>query len=77
MLGLDPEDGPLVLCLFAIAWDNPTEDEKIQQLARALNEDVVKLAKGRGLWNEWVYLSYASKFQDPITGYGKENKSHM
>ncbi|KAL9105834.1 MAG: hypothetical protein Q9227_009042 [Pyrenula ochraceoflavens] len=77
MLGLSPEDGPLVLCLLAISWDDPFEDGEMEQLAKDLNEGVVKLAKERGLWNRWVYSNYAAKLQDPMAGYGEQNRKFM
>ena len=74
MLGLSPDDGALVLCLFALTWDNPADDAVVQEVARTLDADAVQFTKSRGLWHRWVYLNYAAEWQDPITGYGEENK---
>jgi hypothetical protein len=34
-------------------------------------------SKRRGLWNRWVYLNYASQWQDPIQGYEITNKLEL
>jgi len=33
----------------------------------------VKKAKEAGLWNRYLYLNYAEKWQRPIRGYGENN----
>lgn len=34
-------------------------------------------AKRRGLDNDFVYLNYASEYQDPIESYGAANKKRL
>ena len=76
-LGLDPRDGALVLCLLALTWDSPADDARVERVACRLDADIVRLAKARGLWNGWVYLNYAAEWQDPIGGYGLQNKAKL
>ena len=30
-----------------------------------------------GIYNEYIYMNYASMFQDPIAGYGEANKARL
>ena len=77
MLGLEPNDAGLVVCLFSVTWDNPAEDLQVQAVVRGLNEATVLLAKAQGLSNKWIYLNYAANGQDPIAGYGAANKAKL
>lgn len=36
---------------------------------------MVAKAKAAGVYNEYIYMNYASMFQDPISGYGDSNKA--
>jgi hypothetical protein len=76
-LGLDDSKTALVLCLVGATWDNPADDEAVNSLAKQVNDRIVAESKRRGLWNRWVYLNYASQWQDPIQGYGIANKLEL
>lgn len=77
MLGLDPRDGVLALCLFSTTWDNPADDDCINTVVRALNDSTIRLARDGGLWNRWINLNYAANGQDVINGYGEDNKAKL
>lgn len=76
-MGLDPADGALVLCLLSATWDTIADDALVNNVLDSLNEQIVATAKAQGLWNDWVYLNYAGKGQDPIGGYGAGNKARL
>lgn len=76
-LGLEDSKGALVLCLIEASWDNPTEDEKIASLGKAVHDRIVTESKKRKLWHQWVYLNYADSWQDPIKGYGDANRKKL
>lgn len=76
-LGLDPSEGALVLCLISGTWDSPENDAVIESTARGLNSQIIAAAKSNGLFNKWIYLNYAAKFQDPIGGYGPANQAKL
>jgi hypothetical protein len=73
-LGLEDSKSALVLCLVGATWDIPANDEAVNNLAKQINDRIVAESKRRGLWNRWIYLNYAGKSQDPISGYGTANK---
>ena len=73
MLGLDPSEGPLVLCLLIFTWDDAGHDPEITERGNSLNEWIIEQAKVEGLWNDWLHLNYAASWQDPIRGYGAAN----
>ena len=71
-LGLIPADGSLVLCLLSATWDNISDDVHIKSVVDNLHEKLVAEARKRSLLNDWIYLNYADKSQEPIGGYGPE-----
>ena len=76
-LGLDPSDGNLVLVLLGISWLNAADDTAVNAQAKNLFSQANALASSMGLLNEWIYLNYASEWQDPIDGYGAANKAKL
>jgi hypothetical protein len=66
-------DGALVLCLISATWDTEADDAEIESVTKLLNARIVDAAKTRILFQYWVYLDYASDFQDPIGSYGTTN----
>jgi hypothetical protein len=40
-------------------------------------EKVIAEAKTVGVFNEYVYMNYASMFQDAVAGYGAANKAQL
>ena len=71
-LGLDGNDGNLMLTLLGIQWTLTTDDAAITAAA-----DGWLAAAKAGLANEFVYLNYAAPGQDPIGGYGAANKANL
>jgi len=76
-LGIKAQDGPLVLCLLAITWNRPGDDELINSVAKTLLTQIERTTKAAGLFNRWKYLNYAANFQDPITSYGEASKANL
>jgi hypothetical protein len=76
-LGLDDSKTALVLCLFGATWDDPADDETVNSVAKQVNDRIMAESKRRGLWNCWVYLNYASQWQDLIQGYEITNKVEL
>lgn len=74
-LGLDPSDGPLLICLLTMTWNDPSGDAIVQEVGNALIAQIEIEAKSRNLWNKFVYLNYADASQNPLGGYGEESKS--
>lgn len=76
-LGLDPSDGPLVLLNLAFRWASPQDDDAIYNTIGKITADAIAEAKNRGVFNEYLYMNYASQFQDVIAGYGSENRQRL
>ncbi|KAF4966899.1 hypothetical protein FSARC_5463 [Fusarium sarcochroum] len=76
-LGLDPAEGPLFILQLCAMWDNKSDDEAVYSWMSDILETVTKEAKSRGVNNDYVYMNYASQFQDVIASYGSENKAKL
>ena len=76
-LGLKPSDGPLVLINLAFMWASPADDEAIYSTLGKITAEAIAEAKNRGVYNEFLYMNYASQFQDVVAGYGAENRERL
>ena len=76
-LGLDPTDGPLVICLLVITWKSATDDVTVSEVGRGLINEIDQASQAWGLYHRFKYLNYANQDQDPIAGYGPEVHSKL
>ena len=77
-LGLDPTtDGNLVNCLLTVGWKLPTDDAAVDAAARQFIAQATANAKNKRKFNEYLYLNYAAKWQEPIRGYGSGNVADL
>jgi hypothetical protein len=76
-LGLDPKQGPLILLNVTPAWTDPADDERVNQFVNTLLQRTAAEAEKRGLASRYLYMNYASKYQDVIAGYGSSNKARL
>ncbi|KAF7539900.1 hypothetical protein G7054_g1750 [Neopestalotiopsis clavispora] len=76
VLGLQADEPPVTVLLLTY-WKNKEDDEKITTTLQAALTDIEKDAEARGQRVPYVYLNYTSKFQDPFTSYGEENKRFL
>lgn len=76
-LGIDPEEGPLVLLLLYASWKDSNDDERVLGETKANLEAIVKAAKETGKGSKYVYMNYAYPDQDPISSYGEEQKRKL
>lgn len=72
-LGLSARDGPLLLLQTNVRWALPSDDDKILGAQRRVMENIEAEGKRRGLFEDYVYLNYASEFQEVFQSYGAEN----
>ncbi|KAF5010273.1 hypothetical protein FDECE_3558 [Fusarium decemcellulare] len=72
-LGLEPEDGPLMIVQFTTMWEDARLDALVEDSSRQLIADVESMAKKRGLDNGYVYMNYAGSTQQVQRSYGKDN----
>ncbi|RLL96749.1 hypothetical protein CFD26_104680 [Aspergillus turcosus] len=76
-LGLDASEGPLHLLLMSIWWESAEDDETIVAWAKNFWDTVSAKAKSDGVFHEFVYMNYASQYQDVVAGYGAANKAKL
>jgi len=76
-LGLDPSNGPYFVLNFNAAWNSKEDEPKFHKLISKVIEVVRIEAKRRNLDNDFIYLNYASEYQDPIESYGAANKERL
>lgn len=76
-LGLNPSDGPLVVFLLVASWTSSHDDSIVINSGRKLVEKIDEAAEAKGLGNSFKYLNYAEGAQDPISGYGAQNKAML
>ena len=72
-LGLDAWGGDLANIDIMIYWSDPESDDAIYAAMEKLLEEGERNAKEAGVWNEYLYLKFATKWQNPIQGYGQPN----
>ena len=76
-LGLDPNDGDLVLIFVNISWNDTADDEAINQQTRRFLEEVEARASSLCMLRRWKYLNYAAQWQDPVGSYGSLNSEKL
>jgi hypothetical protein len=76
-LGLDVKDGPLMLLLISPSWNDSSDDEKVNKWAARVMDRCVEAAKAAGKMKDYLYMNYASPWQDPISGYGAANQARL
>lgn len=76
VLGLEAEE-PLVSVLLLTYWKHKKDDDAIMSVLQRTLGDIEKDAEARSQRVPYVYLNYASKFQDPFTSYGEANKKFL
>lgn len=76
-LGLTAVDGPIMNLLIALRWTNLADDSRLNKFAAAVKDRAVTAAKAAGKHEDYLYMNYASPWQDPIAGYGAANKAKL
>ncbi|KAF3037102.1 hypothetical protein E8E12_006131 [Didymella heteroderae] len=76
-LGLSAAGGPLMNLLIALRWSDTADDSRLNQFAATVKDRAVAAAKAAGKHADYLYMNYASPWQDPIAGYGTANKAKL
>ncbi|KAJ3959317.1 hypothetical protein N0V92_004057 [Colletotrichum tropicale] len=76
-LGLNAEDGPIYILQLCAMWDDIEDDATVYQFMSDILEQVTAEAKTRGTNSNYVYMNYASQYQDVINSYGAESKARL
>lgn len=73
-LGIDPVDGPIFLINLSTRWDKIEDDERVMQ---ANANEVMRMQEEAERWNmvnDYLYMNYASQYQDVIGSYGQSTE---
>ena len=76
-MGFSPADGPLQIIMLACQWNNASDDDKVYEVMSDIMKQVKDASVELGVANDWVYMNYASQFQDVITSYGDASKAKL
>jgi len=76
-LGITVDDGPLLLLNIAIMWSDPTADEAILEASQKIVNNTVAQARAWGLDIRYLYMNYASQFQDVVPSYNATNHARL
>ncbi|KAH6690599.1 hypothetical protein F5X68DRAFT_203314 [Plectosphaerella plurivora] len=76
-LGIKPSDGPLYLIHVACWWEDAANDEAIYKTISKILTRINNEAKAIGVKNDYVYMNYASTFQNVIEAYGSANAAKL
>lgn len=68
---------PLILLDLTYMWESAADDERILQACKNIVERTVTKSREWGLGEEYLYMNYASQFQDVVPSYGKENHERL
>lgn len=73
VLGLAPSEEPFLLYNPVPHWSDPADDDKVYRgMERIVNKTAEK-ARQLGAEKPFLYMNYASQFQDVYASYGEEN----
>ncbi|OSS47427.1 hypothetical protein B5807_07492 [Epicoccum nigrum] len=72
-LGLDASKGPFFVMNMSSRWAKASDDDRILTFFSNIIKKVKTEAQSKGLDNEYIYMNYASQFEDPISSYGAAN----
>ncbi|KAI1363923.1 hypothetical protein F5Y08DRAFT_340246 [Xylaria arbuscula] len=77
-LGITGHGGrSLVVCLLSVEWSDTAQNQQVYDAARALIDDITARAKTLGAYDSYIYLNYASPWQDVISSYGAESVAKL
>lgn len=76
-LGLSAKDGPLMLVLVAVKWSNSADDDRINKFAAKVKDRALAVATTKGKASPYLYMNYASPYQDVVSGYGTANQAKL
>jgi hypothetical protein len=76
-LGLSAADGPIFNVLLTATWNDAADDARVNAQAKSLFAQADASAAALDVSNPYLYLNYAAPWQDPIDGYGADNKATL
>ncbi|EER42304.1 FAD binding domain-containing protein [Histoplasma capsulatum H143] len=76
-LGLKPSEGPLLLVLVNVMWADRADDEAVLNAVSDIINAVKYEAESSKKLNKFIYMNYASQFQNVIESYGSASYERL
>lgn len=76
-LGLAPSSTPYTLLNLNMMWSSPSDDARILAANQRIIDRTVAKAEEMGVYEDYIYMNYASQFQDVVQSYGVDNKETL
>jgi hypothetical protein len=76
-MGFSPAEGPIHIIQLACSWNNAVDDDKVYEVMSNIMKQIKKESIDLGVANDWIYMNYASQFQDVIASYGDASKAKL
>jgi hypothetical protein len=76
-LGLNPSGGPYFILNLANMWSKIEDEPRMLKFSSDLLKAAKAESKRLGADNDYIYMNYASQFQDPIGSYGAANVNRL
>ena len=77
VLGMERYKENFIMYQSYLSWSEAKDDELFIGLGLMLTNGIEKFAKSKGTLLDYLYLNYADKDQDPLSGYGTDNVKFM
>ena len=76
-LGLANQAGPFLLVNLNMQWTNAADDARIMRANANIIKRADAYAKQKGLYNQYIYMNYASQYQAVVPSYGQANQKKL
>lgn len=76
-LGLSEANGPYLLVNPNVMWSNIADDDRVLEAYSQVIERADAEAKRRSLYENYLYMNYASQFQAVVPSYGAANQERL
>ena len=76
-LGLSASDGPLYEIHVACSWKSEADDATIYTFVTKVLNRIKAAATSINKQNDYLYMNYASLYEDVIRSYGADNKAKL
>lgn len=77
MLGMERYSENFIMYQSYLSWSEAKDDELFISLGKMLTDGIQDFAEEKGTAVDYLYLNYADKDQDPLSGYGQEKVELM
>lgn len=76
-LGIESSTSPILLINLNAMWVDASDDDTVMQAQSNIISRSVARSVELGLENDFLYMNYASQYQDVISSYGATNKARL